>query len=489
MIRAPGPAYPTAPDRFHEECGVFGIHGQDNSSALVALGLHALQHRGQEAAGIVSCDGAQFHAHRAPGLVGDTFGAGDVIDSLPGSSAIGHTRYSTSGSKMQIRDIQPIFAETAGGGVAFAHNGNITNAETLRRELVKRGCIFQSTMDTEVIVHLVATGQGRTFLDRLAGALKQVEGAYSLVALTRDGIVGARDPHGVRPLVLGELDGAPILTSETCALDIIGANYTRIVKPGEIVEGNSSGVRSFEQVLGNKPPNLCIFEYIYFSRPDSLVEDRNVYEVRKRIGATLAREVPTEADVVIPVPDSGVPAALGYAAEAKLPYELGLVRNHFVGRTFILPTDEMRQRSVRLKHNANLSPVKDKRVILVDDSIVRGTTSTKIASMIRAGGAKEIHLRIASPPTTDPCFYGVDTPDKQHLIASRMTPSEMAAQIGVDSLAFVSIKGLYESVRGGPCDAHNPFCAACFTGDYPIHLTDRALERVPPLLKESGSLR
>lgn len=475
------------PGGLREKCGIFGVHGQDDAAALVALGLHALQHRGQEAAGIVSYDEARFHSFRAPGLVGDSFGADEVIRNLPGASAIGHNRYSTSGQKTQMRDIQPIFAEMAGGGVAFAHNGNFTNAESLRRELVGRGCIFQSTMDTEVIVHLVATASGRTFLDRLVEALRKVEGAYSLLAITSEGIIGARDPHGVRPLVLGDLDGAAILASETCALDIIGARWVRDVEPGEIVHAGAGGVESMKGILGEAPPSFCIFEYIYFSRPDSNFGQRNVYEVRKRIGAVLARETPTDADVVVPVPDSGVPAALGYAEASGLPYELGIIRNHFVGRTFILPTDEMRQSTVRLKHSANLAAVDGKRVVLVDDSIVRGTTSTRIVEMVRTAGAREVHLRIASPPTTGPCFYGVDTPERDKLIASRMTIEEMAGRIGVDSLAFVSIGGLYEAVGGERAGrARTPFCAACFTGDYPIPLTDHA-PPAPALLLEAGA--
>src|SRR5947207_7700061 len=427
-------------DHFHEECGVFGIYGHPDAAALTALGLHALQHRGQEAAGIVAYDGSQFNAHRGPGLVGDNFGSRDVIDRLPGSVAIGHVRYATTG-EVAPRNIQPLFADFEFGGLAICHNGNLTNSYQLRRQLVRRGSLFQSTSDTEVIVHLIATSLKVTVVERLTDALRQVEGAYSVVALSQDSVIGVRDPLGVRPLVLGKLADAWIVTSETCALDIIGADFVRDVDPGEIVIIGAGGVRSVRP-FADVPSRLCVFEYIYFARPDSVVEGHSVYEARKRIGRELAREAPVDADVVVPVPDSGVPAALGYATESGLPFDLGIIRNHYVGRTFIEPTDAIRLMGVRLKHNANRDVLAGKRVVLVDDSIVRGTTSLKIVQMVREAGAAEVHMRIASPPTTHSCFYGVDTPEESQLIASRMSIEEMAAHIKVDSLGFLSIDGL-----------------------------------------------
>jgi amidophosphoribosyltransferase len=460
-------------DRFHEECGVFGIIGHPDGAAHVALGLHALQHRGQEAAGIVAYDGEQFHTHRALGLVGDTFSSHEVMSKLPGSVSIGHNRYATTGATI-LRNVQPLFAEFGFGGLAIAHNGNLTNTYELRRALVRRGCIFQSTMDTEVIVHLIATSLYSTVIDRLIDALKQVQGAYSIVAMTEHGLIGARDPMGVRPLVLGRLGGAYILASETCALDIIAAEFVRNIEPGEIVmideQGGVRSVRPFAKV----PQRFCVFEYIYFARPDSQTESRNVYEVRKRIGRELARESHVPADVIVPVPDSGVPAALGYAEETKVPFEFGIIRNHYVGRTFIEPTDHIRHLGVKLKHNANMAQIKGKRVVLVDDSIVRGTTSIKIVEMIRQAGAREVHMRISSPPTTHSCFYGIDTPQRDKLLAANLTVPEMAKLIGVDSLAFISLDGLYRAVGEPGRDPKAPaFCDACFTGDYPIPLVDR----------------
>ncbi|MBV8491843.1 MAG: amidophosphoribosyltransferase, partial [Alphaproteobacteria bacterium] len=404
-------------DRFHEECGVFGIYGHPDAAALTALGLHALQHRGQEAAGIVAYDGSQFNAHRGPGLVGDNFGSKEVIDRLPGNIAIGHVRYATTGEVAQ-RNIQPLFADFEFGGLAICHNGNLTNSYQLRRQLVRRGSLFQSTSDTEVIVHLIATSLKSTVVDRLVDALRQVEGAYSLVALSQDSVIGLRDPLGVRPLVLGRLADAWIVTSETCALDIIGAEFVRDVEPGEIVTIDANGVKSLKP-FADTPSRLCVFEYIYFARPDSVVEGHSVYEARKRIGRELAREAPVEADIIVPVPDSGVPAALGYAAESGIPFELGIIRNHYVGRTFIEPTDQIRHLGVRLKHNANRADLEGKRVVLVDDSIVRGTTSTKIVEMVRHAGASDVHMRISSPPTTHPCFYGIATPSRDQLLAAQ----------------------------------------------------------------------
>ena len=458
-------------DKLHEECGVFGIYRHSDSAAHAALGLHALQHRGQEAAGIVTYDGKQFHSHRGLGLVGENFSSAKVIDRLRGQSAIGHNRYATTGDTV-LRNVQPLFAEFAFGGLAIAHNGNLTNATALRRQLVDRGCLFQSTSDSEVIIHLIAISQHATVVDRLIDALYQVEGAYSLVAMTDDSLIGVRDPKGVRPLILGMVEGAPVMASESCALDIMGAEYLRDIEPGEVVVVNDNGIQSLRPFAPTKS-RFCIFEFVYFARPDSYMEGLSVYEARKRIGAELARESLVEADLVVPVPDSGVPAAIGYAAEAGQPFELGIIRNHYVGRTFIEPTDQIRHLGVKLKHNANAASIKGKRVVLVDDSIVRGTTSTKIVEMVRAAGAAEVHMRVASPPTTHSCFYGVDTPSRDKLMASNMSVSEMADHIGVDSLAFVSLDGLYRAVGEDGRSSQTPqYCDACFTGDYPIPLID-----------------
>ena len=463
---------PSDDDHLHEECGVYGIFGLPDAAAHTALGLHALQHRGQEAAGIVTFDGEQFHHHRALGLVGDNFGSEQVIGWLPGALAIGHNRYSTTGSTI-LRNVQPLFAEFDFGGLAIAHNGNLTNAYGVRKSLVKRGCIFQSTMDTEVIIHLIATSLYSTVVDRMVDALKQVEGAYAVVALTQEALIGVRDPLGIRPLVVGRLGDAFILASESCALDIIGAEFQRDVEPGELVVIDAEGLHSIKP-FGSSPGRFCIFEYIYFSRPDSTVEGKNVYDVRKRIGAELARESLVSADMVVPVPDSGVPSGLGFAEEAQLPFELGIIRNHYVGRTFIEPSDQIRHLGVKLKHNANAAKFKDKRVVLIDDSIVRGTTSLKIVEMVRGAGASEVHLRISSPPTTHSCYYGIDTPESNELLAAGYDVEAMGRHIGVDSLAFISINGLYRAVGGTPRDADTPqFCDACFTGEYPVPLTDR----------------
>jgi len=459
-------------DKFHEECGVFGIFGHVEASALTALGLHALQHRGQEAAGIVSYDGRQFHNERHIGLVGDNFTKPAVILRLAGDRAIGHNRYSTTGAPV-LRNVQPLFAEFAGGGFAVAHNGNITNALSLQRLLQKRGSIFQSTSDTETILHLIATSGKDRLVEKLIDALSQVEGAYSLIALSEKKLIGCRDPHGVRPLVLGEMDGAPVLASETCALDIIGADLVREVEPGEMLVITQHGVESL-MPFRLQPARFCIFEHVYFARPDSTVGDKSVYEVRKNIGMELARETPVEADLIVPVPDSGTPAAIGYAEASGIPFDLGIIRNHYVGRTFIEPSDAIRNMGVKLKHNANSGILKGRRVVLVDDSIVRGTTSTKIVQMVRDAGASEVHMRIASPPTTNPCFYGVDTPEKSKLLASRMPVREMQEFIGVDSLEFLSIDGLYRAVGEARRNSGQPqYCDACFTGEYPTRLTDR----------------
>ena len=461
-------------DRLHEECGVFGIWGHPEAAALAALGLHALQHRGQEAAGIVSYDGGHFYSHRAAGLVGDNFNSAEVIEALKGHNAVGHTRYSTTGETM-MRNVQPLFAEYSFGGFAVAHNGNLTNALTLRKELKSRGCLFQSTSDTETLVHLIAVSTAETVEQRMIDALKQIKGAYSIVALTADGrMVGVRDPHGVRPLSIGRVGDAYILASESCAFDIIGAEFVRDVEAEELVIIGGDGIESHKPFIPTKP-RFCIFEYVYFARPDSLIEGVNVYDARKSIGQELARESLIEADIVVPVPDSGVPAAIGYAQESGLPFELGIIRNHYVGRTFIEPTDQVRHLGVKLKHNANIPQLKDKRVILVDDSIVRGTTSKKIVQMVRDAGAKEVHMRIASPPTENPCYYGVDTPEREKLLAANHSVDEMAKLIGADSLAFLTFDGLYRAV--GKENGRNPdeptFCDACFTGDYPVELTDK----------------
>jgi len=458
-------------DKFHDECGVFGIFGSSDAAAHTALGLHALQHRGQEAAGIVSSDGDKFYPYRALGLVGDNFNSPEIMQKLIGDAAIGHNRYSTTGETM-LRNVQPFFAELSIGGFGVAHNGNLTNALTIKKDLIARGSLFQSTSDTEVIVHLVALSQGVTVEDRIIDALKQVEGAYSLVMLTKDALIGVRDPNGVRPLVIGTLGDAYVLASETCALDIIGARYERDVGPGEMIIIKKDGIESLHPFTPSTH-RFCIFEYVYFARPDSFMEHKNVYHMRKRIGAELVKEKKVKADIVVPVPDSGVPAALGYSEASGIPFELGIIRNHYVGRTFIEPTDQVRHLGVKLKHNPNTSIIAGKRVILVDDSIVRGTTSKKIVAMMREAGAKEVHMRIASPPTTNSCFYGVDTPERSQLMAANYTVEEMCKLIGADSLAFLSIDGLYRAVGEAKRNGEIPqYCDACFTGDYPIALTD-----------------
>ncbi|MFL6937461.1 MAG: amidophosphoribosyltransferase [Xanthobacteraceae bacterium] len=466
-------------DRLREECGVFGIFGHPDAAAITALGLHALQHRGQEAAGIVSFDGHRFHSERRLGLVGDTFSRREVIERLPGHVAVGHVRYSTTGETI-IRNVQPLFAELNTGGFAVGHNGNLTNGLTLRRQLVREGAMMQSTTDTEVILHLVAHSRRNRFIERFIEALRALEGAYSLVGLTNKKLVGARDPLGIRPLVLGELDGHPILTSETCALDIIGAKFVRDVENGEVVVFDEDGMQTHKP-FPPTAPRPCIFEYIYFSRPDSIVGGRPVYDVRKAMGAELAREAPAAADVVIPVPDSGVPAAIGYARASGIPYELGIIRNHYVGRTFIEPTQHIRQLGVRLKHSANRAVVAGKRIVLVDDSIVRGTTSTKIVQMMRDAGASEVHFRIASPPITHPDYYGIDTPERDKLLAATHDLQGMRAFIGADSLAFLSMDGIYRAMGENGRNAARPqFTDHCFTGEYPTPLTDQTAQEAPP---------
>src|SRR6201993_770200 len=452
-------------DKPHEECGVFGAWNVTDAAAITALGLHALQHRGQEATGIVTHDGVRFHSHKGLGLVGDNYSDAKIMASLPGLRAIGNNRYATTGETV-LRNVQPLFAEFEFGGFAVGHNGNLTNAHTLRRALVRRGCLFQSTMDSEVFIHLIAISLYSTVVDRLIDAIKQVIGAYSLVALTNEHLIGVRDPLGVRPLILGRTHGADgkagyVLASETCALDIVSAEFVRDVEPGEIVLIDDKGVRSIKPFAPQKP-RFCVFEYIYFARPDSVMEGTSVYAARKLIGAQLAKESPVPADVIVPVPDSGVPAAMGYAEAAGIAFELGIIRNHYVGRTFIEPTDQIRHLGVRLKHNASRANLKGKRVILVDDSIVRGTTSIKIVEMVRRAGATAVHMRISSPPTRHPCFYGIATPERSELLAARLDVDGMAELIGVDSLAFLSIDGLYRAMGEAGRDELAPrFCDAC----------------------------
>lgn len=459
-------------DKLHEECGVFGIIGAHEAAAVCALGLHALQHRGQEAVGITSFDGAEFFTRRGLGHVADNFSSGDSIAELPGTMAAGHVRYSTTGGA-GLRNVQPLYADLASGGFAVAHNGNISNAGHLRAELVRRGAIFQSTSDTEVIIHLVATSRYPKLRDKIVDALRLVEGAYSLILMTPQGMIACRDPLGIRPLVMGQLSEGIVFASETVALDVVGAEFTRQIEPGELVEVDLNGKVTSHRPFGQLPARPCIFEHVYFSRPDSIFNDRSVYESRKMIGVELAKEAPVEADFVVPVPDSGVPAAIGYSRESGIPFELGIIRSHYVGRTFIQPSDSARNSGVKRKHNANRALVEGRRIVLIDDSIVRGTTSLKIVRMMRDAGAAEVHFRVASPPTGHGCYYGVDTPERSKLLAGRMDVAAMCEFIQADSLAFVSIDGLYRAVGlPGRNDACPQYCDACFTGDYPTSLTD-----------------
>jgi amidophosphoribosyltransferase len=475
-------------DRLREECGVFGIFGHPDAAALTALGLHALQHRGQEAAGIVSYNQGRFHAERRMGLVGDHFSSAKVIDRLKGQAALGHVRYSTTGETI-LRNVQPLFAELATGGLAVAHNGNLTNGLTLRKELIAHGAICQSTSDTEVILHLVARAQKPRLMDRYIDALRRLEGAYALVSLTNKKLIGARDPLGIRPLMLGELNGAYILCSETCALDIIGATFVREVENGEVVVISEDGIES-HWPFPRQPARPCIFEYIYFSRPDSMVGGRSIYDVRKNMGHQLAAESPCDVDVVVPVPDSGVPAALGYAEAMKVPFELGIIRNHYVGRTFIEPSQHIRSLGVKLKLNANRSVIKGKRIVLVDDSIVRGTTSVKIVQMMYEAGAAEVHMRISCPPIKFADYYGIDTPEEKTLLASTHTLEEMRKFISVTSLAFLSVDGIYRAVGHEKRNNAQPqFTDHYFTGEYPTRLTDligESAKQQLSLLAEAG---
>ncbi len=462
-------------DKPREECGVFGIFGHPEAAILTTLGLHALQHRGQEACGIVTFDKTKFHTEKHMGLVGESFAGADLPDRLPGRSAIGHNRYSTQG-KPAVRNIQPIFADLAGGGCAIAHNGNLTNARKLRQQLVQSGAIFQSTMDTEVALQLIAKSTKPHMTDKLIDAMRQIEGGYALVALTGKKLIGARDPIGLRPLVLGKLGDAYVLASETCAFDIIGAEFIREIENGEVVIITEEGIESITPFTP-QPARPCVFEYVYFSRPDSIIQGRSVYEVRRRMGHQLAQETPAEADVVVPVPDSGVPAAIGFSEQSGIPFQLGIIRSHYIGRTFIQPTQASRVTSVSKKHSANRAVLKGKRVILIDDSIVRGNTSKKIVQMVREAGATEIHFRSASPPIKHPDFYGIDMPTGDELFAAKYDLETMREKLGVDSLGFLSVPGLYSAIDGSTRDDSAPAHADhCFTGDYPTPLTDHDSE-------------
>jgi amidophosphoribosyltransferase len=469
-------------DHFHDQCGVFAVYGHGEAANIAYLGLHALQHRGQESAGIVTSDGEQLFAHRAMGLVHDAFRQ-EHLAKLPGRIAIGHVRYSTAGGS-HIRNAQPFAVDYARGSLAVCHNGNLTNADELRAELEQRGSIFQSTSDTEVLVHLVAISTQVAIEDRIAEALARVKGAYSLLFLTEDSIVAVRDPRGIRPMCLGILPGpggkdAYVVASEPTAFDLIGAEFVRDVEPGEMLVVDASGIRTVS-LDERAAPQMCIFEYVYFARPDSRLGGRSVYDVRKALGATLAREHPVDADVVIPVPDSGVPAAIGYSSDRRIPFEMGLIRSHYVGRTFIEPQQSIRHFGVRLKLNPVETILRGRRVVVIDDSIVRGTTSRKIVKMVRDAGAREVHLRISSPPTQWPCYYGIDTPTRRELIASSHSIDEIARYITADTLGYLSLDGMLRAVSGGE-GREAGYCHACFSGQYAIPFT-------PPLAKRQMRL-
>ena len=458
-------------DRLHEECGVFGIFDHKDASTLTALGLHALQHRGQEACGINSFDGKHFYSIKRRGLVGDNFTNPDVLNQLPGYVAIGHNRYSTTGLPI-IRNIQPFFADLHLGGISIAHNGNITNAIHIREKMVKEGSVFQTTSDTETIVQLIAKSKRVKIIDKIIDTIFQIQGGYALVMMTNKKLIGIRDPYGIRPLVLGKLNNSYIFASETCALDIIGADFVREVENGEIVVINKNGIESIKP-FPKINPRPCIFEYIYFSRPDSIIAGKGVYEYRKNLGKYLAIESPIEADIVSSVPDSGNPAAIGYSEQSKIQFDMGIIRNHYVGRTFIEPTQQIRQLGVKLKHNPNKSIIKNKKIVLIDDSIVRGTTSKKIVSMLYDSGAKEVHMKISSPPIKFPDYYGIDTPVKEELLAANNSVDQMRKIIGVKTLTFLSINGVYKALGHNKRDDSNPqFTDHCFTGDYPVEPID-----------------
>jgi len=451
-------------DGFHEECGVFGVYGHPEAANLVYLGLYALQHRGQESAGIVSSNGKSLISHRGMGLVADIFNT-EVINRLEGTAAIGHNRYSTTGST-NLKNCQPLVVEYARGGLALAHNGNLVNFQELREQLEASGSIFQSSSDSELIIHLIAAGHAPDLPGRVVEALAQVRGAYSLVVLTEHALIAVRDPHGFRPMVLGKVNDATIVASETCALDLVRAEYVREVEPGEMLVIDDDGVHSFHPFAA-APARRCIFEYVYFARPDSLLYGRNVYSVRKMHGRALARECPVDADIVVPVPDSGNPSALGFAEEAKLPFEMALVRSHYVGRTFIEPRQSIRHFGVKIKYNPVVELLQGKRIVLVEDSLVRGTTLSKVIPMLRQAGAREVHMRIAAPPTTNSCFYGIDTPTREELLASSHSVEEIRRFISADSLAYLSWDGLYSFMANG---GREGFCDACFTGKYPVEI-------------------
>ena len=457
--------------RLKEECGVFGIFNNDEAAALTALGLHALQHRGQEGCGIITFDKKNFYSERRLWLVGDNFTKGKVLEKLPGNYAIGHNRYSTSGNNL-IKNVQPFFADLHIGGIGISHNGNLSNAKHLRKELVKNGAIFQTTSDTETIVQLIAKSKREKIIDKIIDSLFQIQGGYALTILIDEKLIGIRDPYGIRPLVIGKLGKSYILASETCAFDIIGAKFIREVENGEIVIITKHGIESIKPFpkIKKRP---CIFEYIYFSRPDSIIDKTSVYEYRKKLGYELAKETHIEADLIMPVPDSGVPAAIGYAEQTKSSLELGIIRNHYVGRTFIEPNQQIRSFGVKLKHNINKSLVTGKSLILIDDSLVRGTTSVKIINMLYEAGAKEVHLRIASPPIKFPDYYGVDTPNKNELLASKLNLNEMKNFINAKTLKFLSIQGLYKAMGYEKRNNIYPqFTDHCFTGEYPINPID-----------------
>jgi amidophosphoribosyltransferase len=456
-------------DHFHDQCGVFGIFGHPEASKLTYLGLYALQHRGQEAAGIASSDGADIHSHKSLGSVQEIF-TPQVLASLPGEVAIGHTRYSTAGDNTVV-NAQPVVIDCNKGKIALGHNGNLTNALEMRRKLEHRGSIFQTTSDTEVIVHLIARSSARNLSGAIADALNQVEGAYSLLLLARDEMYAIRDPRGFRPLALGRLDGAWTVASETCAFDLIDAEYVREIEPGEMVRISRGGVESI-RFAPEKQNQQCIFEHVYFSRPDSVVFGRPVYQSREQLGRLLAKEHPVEADIVTPVPDSGVPAAVGYAAESGVPFRMALIRNHYVGRTFIEPEQAIRDFGVKLKLNPVRRMIEGQRVILVDDSIVRGTTSRKIVRLVRDAGATEVHMRISCPPTISPCYYGVDTPRRDELIAARNSVEEIRKFLGADSLGYLSLPSLRAAVE----DTQGKFCTSCYTGSYPTELVQLEVE-------------
>ncbi len=458
--------------KINEECGIFGIHDIDDASALTALGLHALQHRGQEGCGIVSFDGKTFHSEKRHGLVGDNFTNKDVLKKLPGKFAVGHNRYSTTG-ETSLRNIQPFFADLHGGGIAIAHNGNLTNALRLRENLVKDGAIFRTTSDTETIVQLIAKSKRLKIIDKIIDALFQIQGGYALTMITNKKLIGVRDPLGIRPLVLGKLKNSYVLASESCALDIIGAKFIREVENGEIVVIENKNIQSLKP-FPKKKARPCVFEYIYFARPDSLLNEKSAYEYRKNIGYELAKEGKDVGDIVVPVPDSGVPCAIGYAQHKKINFDLGLIRNHYVGRTFIEPTQSIRSLGVKLKLSANMSSIKNKSIILIDDSLVRGTTCTKIVKMLYEAGAKEVHVRIGCPEIKYPDFYGIDMPSKKELLAANKNLKEMQKFIGADSLNFLSLDGLYKALCSSKRNNVYPqFTDHYFTGEYPIERVDQ----------------